>query len=143
MTMVVATAPPSSQLPGKPSSKPGQVSQLYYRIGEVAKLLGVEPSAIRHWETEFAGLRPRRTKAGQRVYSHKDLEKLMEVKRLRFDLGYTIRGARNVLRSKNIDVREPQDPIVVENQRLRGSLIDLREHIMQLITDLDREQTPR
>jgi len=123
------------------SSDGAPVSKLYYRIGEVAKLLGVEPSAIRHWESELVGLRPRRTKAGQRVYSQRDLQRLMEVKRLRFELGYSIRGTRKVLRSKNIDVREPQDPVVVDNDRMRESLLDLRERLVQLIDELDREQS--
>ena len=116
-----------------------QVSKLYYRIGEVAKLLGVEPSAIRHWESEFSGLRPRRTKAGQRVYSQHDLQRLMEVKRLRFDLGYTIRGARKALRRKNNDDPEPQDPVVVDSERLRESLLDLRHRITLLLEELEQE----
>jgi DNA-binding transcriptional MerR regulator len=117
-----------------------QISKLYYRIGEVAKLLGVETSAIRHWESEFPGLRPRRTKTGQRMYSQHELQRLQEIKRLRFEQGYTIRGARQVLRSKGLEVREPQDPLVVENDQLRESLLDLRERILQFIDELDRER---
>ena len=133
------------------SSDNAQVSKLYYRIGEVAKLLGVEPSAIRHWESEFVGLRPRRTKTGQRVYSQHDVQRLMEVKHLRFDLGYTIRGARKALRNKHVDDRDQRDPIVqdpvvgdpiaVNNQLLRESLLDLRERLLQLIDELDRERS--
>jgi DNA-binding transcriptional MerR regulator len=122
------------------SSDGTQISKLYYRIGEVAKLLGVETSAIRHWESEFPGLRPRRTKTGQRMYSQHELQRLQEIKRLRFDQGYTIRGARMVLRSKGLEVREPQDPLVLENDRLRESLIDLRERILQFIDELERER---
>ncbi|PKN50079.1 MAG: MerR family transcriptional regulator [Deltaproteobacteria bacterium HGW-Deltaproteobacteria-20] len=122
------------------SSDGTQVSKLYYRIGEVAKLLGVETSAIRHWESEFPGLRPRRTKTGQRMYSQHELQRLQEIKRLRFDQGYTIRGARMVLRSKGLEVREPQDPLVLENDRLRESLIDLRGRILQFIDELERER---
>jgi len=116
-----------------------QVSKLYYRIGEVAKLVGVEASAIRHWESMVAGLRPRRTKTGQRVYSQRDLDKLMEVKRLRFDLGYTIRGTRKALRTKNIEDPDPQDPLVLDNASLRESLLDLRDGIVRLLHELDRE----
>ncbi len=122
------------------SSDGTQISKLYYRIGEVAKLLGVETSAIRHWESEFPGLRPRRTKTGQRMYSQHELQRLQEIKRLRFDQGYTIRGARMVLRSKGLEVREPQDPLLLENDRLRESLIDLRGRILQFIDELERER---
>jgi DNA-binding transcriptional MerR regulator len=122
------------------SSDGTQISKLYYRIGEVAKLLGVETSAIRHWESEFPGLRPRRTKTGQRMYSQHELQRLQEIKRLRFEQGYTIRGARQVLRSKGLEVREPQDPLVLENDHLRESLLDLRERIQHFLDELERER---
>lgn len=122
------------------SSDGTQIRKLYYRIGEVARLLGVETSAIRHWESEFPSLRPRRTKTGQRMYSQHELERLKEIKRLRFDLGYTIRGARMALRNKGLEARDPQDPVVIDNEQLRDTLLDLHQQITSFIDALERER---
>jgi len=115
--------------------------KLHFRIGEVAKLLGVEPSAIRHWESEFPGLTPGRTKSGQRLYTRPDVQRLMEVKRLRFDLGYTIRGARNALQGQPFDDPGPSALDLVVDDPLRASLLDLRARLVQLIEELDRESS--
>lgn len=126
-----------------PKDDPAQVRKLFYRIGEVSKLLEVEPSAIRHWETEFPGLRPGRSKKGQRVYSQADLRRLQEIKRLRYEQGYTIRGTRQVLRAKGIELREADDPLVVDNERLRESLLRLRARIQEFLDDLEQERDPQ
>jgi DNA-binding transcriptional MerR regulator len=79
-------------------TKPGLV-KLYLRIGEVAELVGVQPHVLRYWETEFRGaIRPQKSKKGQRVYSRQDVERLLKVKDLLRNQGFTIAGARKVLR---------------------------------------------
>ncbi len=72
--------------------------KLYYRIGEVAEVVGVEPHVLRYWESEFGTIRPQKSPKGQRVYSRRDLEKLLRVKELLYDEGYTIAGAKKRLR---------------------------------------------
>ncbi|MDR1396767.1 MAG: MerR family transcriptional regulator [Desulfarculales bacterium] len=69
----------------------------YYRIGEIAKMLGVETHVLRYWESEFPLLKPVRAPSGQRLYhvSHLDLLKL--IKELLYDKGYTIAGAKKAL----------------------------------------------
>ncbi len=74
-------------------------AKLYYRIGEVAELVGVQTHVLRYWESEFGSIRPQKSASGQRVYSHKDLERLQRVKRLLHDEGYTIAGARKKVRA--------------------------------------------
>lgn len=69
-----------------------------FRIGEVAELAGVTPSVLRFWETEFATLRPTKTRAGQRLYRKADVEKVMRIRDLLYDQGFTIAGARKALR---------------------------------------------
>lgn len=68
-----------------------------YRIGEAARLLGLEGYVLRFWETEFTALQPRRTPKGQRIYSEADLALLRRIRELLHEQGMTIDGARRVL----------------------------------------------
>src|SRR3954468_16861781 len=70
--------------------------KLYFRIGEVAELVGVEAHVLRYWETEFK-LRPSRSSSGQRLYRKSDLARFLRVRQLLHEEGYTIAGARKVL----------------------------------------------
>jgi DNA-binding transcriptional MerR regulator len=72
--------------------------KLYYRIGQVAELVGVEPHVLRYWESEFPTIRPQKSRSGQRVYSRRDVEKLLRVKELLYAQRFTIAGARQRLR---------------------------------------------
>jgi DNA-binding transcriptional MerR regulator len=72
--------------------------KLYYRIGEVSRLVGVAPHVLRYWETEFRTVRPQKSSHGQRVYSKKDVQKLLTIKDLLKSQGFTIEGARKRLR---------------------------------------------
>lgn len=71
--------------------------KLYFRIGEVASLVGVEPHVLRYWEREFRTIRPTKSAKGQRVYSRRDVENLMQVRDLLYDEGFTIAGAKRKL----------------------------------------------
>lgn len=93
---------PLRQEPAKPE-KPGdspespESSGRLYRIGEVARALRLEASALRFWETEFAHLRPIRTPKGQRLYREADMLLLRRIRSLLHEQGMTIEGARRVL----------------------------------------------
>ena len=81
---------------GAPTSIPNKP---YFKIGEVAKLAGVEPYVLRYWETEFkAALRPEKTRTNQRMYRRRDVEAVMQIKRLLYEQGYRIDGAKRRLR---------------------------------------------
>jgi len=69
----------------------------YFRIGEVSRLLGVEPYVIRYWESEFKTVRPIRTRSDQRLYRHKDVEELLMIRKLLYEENFTINGARKKL----------------------------------------------
>jgi DNA-binding transcriptional MerR regulator len=75
--------------------------KLYFRIGEVASLVGVEPHVLRYWEREFRSIRPGKSAKGQRVYSRRDVENLLRVRELLYGQGFTIAGARKRLRDKD------------------------------------------
>ncbi|HET9954476.1 MAG TPA: MerR family transcriptional regulator [Polyangiaceae bacterium] len=84
--------------------------KLYYRIGEVAQIVGVEPHVLRYWEGEFRSIRPQKSRKGQRVYSRRDVEKLLKVKELLYTHGFTIAGARRRLREGGPDLSPGSEP---------------------------------
>jgi DNA-binding transcriptional MerR regulator len=71
--------------------------KLYFRIGEVAKLAGVKQYVLRFWESEFPGLGPKKSGTGHRLYRRKDVEMVLEIKRLLYEKRFTIEGARQWL----------------------------------------------
>jgi DNA-binding transcriptional MerR regulator len=71
--------------------------KLYFRIGEVSKLLDVEPYVVRFWETEFPGLTPKKSDTGQRLFRRKDVELLLRIRHLLYEKKFTIEGARQAL----------------------------------------------
>ncbi len=82
----------------------------YFKIGEVAKLLDLQPYVLRYWETEFDALRPEKTKTGQRAYRRDDIELLLLVKNLLYEEMYTIAGARRQLKLRKKGAIEPLGP---------------------------------
>lgn len=85
------------------TTRPSLPLKLYYRIGEVADIVGVETHVLRYWESEFPAIKPQKSPKGQRVYSRRDLEKLIRVKELLYSEGYTVQGARKRLRELSKD----------------------------------------
>ena len=73
--------------------------KLYYKIREASKIVGVESYVLRFWETQFPMLMPPKTKSGQRIYRPKDIELLLEIRKLLYEEGFTIAGARKKLAS--------------------------------------------
>lgn len=71
--------------------------KVYFRIGEVGRILGVEPYVIRYWESEFKNLRPRRTRSDQRLYRRSDIEALLTIRDLLYKEKFTIAGAKKKL----------------------------------------------
>ena len=94
------TAPASKAQPGNPERK-AIPNKLYFPIREVAELTGVEPYVLRFWEKEFSMLSPVKESSGHRRYRRKDIEMVLEIKRLLYDQGFTIPGARTRLQKAN------------------------------------------
>jgi len=78
-------------------------AKLYFRIGEVAGLVGVEPHVLRYWEREFRSIRPTKSAKGQRVYSRRDVENLLRVRDLLYRDGFTIAGAKKKLQRNGME----------------------------------------
>ena len=102
--------------PAVPKETPEIPDKLYFRIGEVAGLLGVESYVLRYWESEFPKLAPKKSGSGHRLYRRKDVELLLRIKHLLYDKRYTIEGARQSL---NQEAKEPKSNVV---QRQQASL---------------------
>ena len=77
--------------------RPEIPDKLYFRIGEVSRLAGIKPYVLRFWETEFSSLGPKKSGKGHRLYRRKDVELVLEIKRLLYDKRFTIEGARKHL----------------------------------------------
>ncbi len=80
-----------------PRGKVSIPDKLYFKIGEVCEIVGVEPHVLRYWEQEFPQLAPQKSAAGQRLYRRKDVETALRIKTLREDEGFTIAGAKKRL----------------------------------------------
>jgi DNA-binding transcriptional MerR regulator len=113
--------------------------KLFYKIGEVSKIVGVEPYVLRYWETEFSFLKPRKNKSGQRVYIKRDVELLLDIKKLLYQERYTIEGVRKRLGLGSVDnknkpekklrkteIPQPRQAIEHVKKRLREILSQLR-----------------
>lgn len=96
--------------------------KLYFRIGEVAELVGVEAHVLRYWEQEFR-LRPHRSQAGQRLYRKQDVARFLRVRQLLHEEGFTIAGARKLLQEGGA---EPRPGLGVELEALQDALRRVR-----------------
>ncbi|MEC7947221.1 MAG: MerR family transcriptional regulator [Myxococcota bacterium] len=117
-------AEPSGPIPDK----------LYFRIGEVAQLVGVDAHVLRYWESEFR-MKPHRSASGQRLYRKQDLSRFLRVKHLLHDEGYTIAGARKVLSGHGT-------PAAADSGRIRAALERveaLRDRIREFRDDIEAQ----
>lgn len=103
--------------------------KLYFKIGEVAEIVGVAAHVLRYWETEFAIVNPQKSRSQQRVYRRKDVENLLRIKHLLYDRKFTIAGAKQELRGGAAKIeRAPVNGLF----RARQSLGRVREQLDSL-----------
>ena len=97
--------------PAKKTSSQEIPDKLYFRIGEVSRLAGIKPYVLRYWESEFAALGPKKSGTGHRLFRRKDVELVLEIKRLLYDKRFTIEGARKYLenrgKSETVEAAKP------------------------------------
>lgn len=119
--------------------------KLYFRIGEVARIVGVKPYVLRYWESEFTVLRPEKTASGHRLYRRRDVEILLDIKRLLYDEKFTISGAKKRLREV---AKEGEPPLpaesanqnqAVETDRQRDVLVSIRKELLDLYKMLNAD----
>jgi len=103
--------------------RPEIPDKLYFRIGEVSRLAGIKPYVLRFWETEFSSLGPKKSGKGHRLYRRKDVELVLEIKRLLYDNRYTIEGARKYLDARPREiVAKPSDGSSAKPSRTQPAL---------------------
>ena len=118
-----------------PVNAQGIPEKPYFKIGEAARICGVEPYVLRYWETEFRSLRPQKTPSQQRLYRRKDVELLLQIRHLLYDKRFTIAGARVRLREQGQDEAAPlRPPRVVDRETLRKLKHGLVE-LLRLVQD--------
>jgi DNA-binding transcriptional MerR regulator len=117
--------------------------KLFFKIGEVAQIVGVRPHVLRYWEAELAALRPMKTRGAHRVYRRRDVELAMLVKRMLQDEGLTMAGAKRRLRELARD-EVPQAPSVEAAQQVnqRADLLALRRELSELQKAIDAVLAP-
>ncbi len=128
---------------GKNSNPADIPDKLYFPIREAAEIIGVEPYVLRFWEKEFPTFRPLKGGTGHRRYRRKDLETALEIKRLLYDQGFTIAGARNQLQKAGSRSRVPPP----ETRKQRGlpfsespapALRRIQKELNEILTLLDK-----
>ncbi len=126
----------------------------YFKIGEVAKLLEVEPYVLRYWETEFDVLEPEKTKSGQRVYQRDDIELLLQIRALLYEEMLTIAGARRQLersregKSSYFDLNQgatgagtavaTDEELLAELEAARRELVEVHQELESAHQELNR-----
>ncbi len=124
--------------------RPALPDKLFFRIGEVASLVGVRAHVLRYWEAEFGILKPMKTRGAHRQYRRRDVELALLIKRLVQEEGFTTAGAKKRLRELgHVDVKadapKPEDASVA----LRAELITLRTELGSLLARIDGLGTRR
>jgi len=106
-------------------------TKLYYSISEVSELAKVKPHVLRYWETQFKMLRPRKNRAGNRMYREKDLELVLTIRALLYEKGFTIVGARRKLLT---DRREGGQMELAFQEAKRSAIIEeIRAELEELV----------
>jgi DNA-binding transcriptional MerR regulator len=106
----------------------GLQGKMYYSISEVAETIGVVPYVLRFWEKEFPHLKPRKNRAGNRAYQARDIQRILQIKKLLYEEGYTIDGARNYLKKEGKNAAEDSSV-----ERTRGLLHEIRIEVEDLL----------
>lgn len=119
-------------------------TKLYFSIREVSRMLGVKPHVLRYWETQFKTLRPKKNRAGNRVYRQSDIDLLRAIKELLYDRKYTIAGARRKLlddRKEQAKPAEPKAQLDLEylSPKYRKRIREIRSELVKLRDWLDAQ----
>jgi DNA-binding transcriptional MerR regulator len=145
----------ATQLNRKRAYEPPPIpDRLYFKIGDVAELCGVETYVLRFWESQFPQLKPNKSGTGQRLYRRRDVELALDIKRLVHAEGYTLAGARAVLEQEQRRPGKPTQPeaalplLADRNQNLDGvaaAIGHARAELRELVHLLSApaEQPPR
>ncbi len=143
-TATIAASPRQGfPMPNNGTATQSATEKKLYRIGEVSRLADLKPFVLRYWETEFPMLEPLKSPGGSRLYRQDDVDMVFRIKRLLYDEGFTIAGARRFLREHegNFEAESTiaNHPAESKGQLLsRKMLLDLRDALHAFLTLLER-----
>ena len=109
-------------------------NKLYFKIGEVSELTGIKPYVLRYWESEFNIVKPSKTRSNQRLYRRKEVELILEIKRLLYEDKFTIAGAKKVLQDKTKEKDDTQLKLNLKNKddEHQEALKAIRKRILKI-----------
>jgi len=122
------------------------IKKLYYSISEVSKITDLEQYVLRYWESEFEQLKPAKNRAGNRIYTNRDIKLILYIKKLLRDERYTIEGAKQVLKSytpevdsgEQLELIDPPKPrLKIKDEQLRADVQEIKEFLEDLLKKLN------
>ncbi len=128
-----------------PSMKSLGIKKLYYSISEVSKITDLEQYVLRYWESEFEQLKPAKNRAGNRIYTNRDIKLILYIKKLLRDERYTIEGAKQVLKTYTPEpdtgeqlelIDAPKSHTKIKDEQLRADVTEVKEFLEGLLRKL-------
>lgn len=122
------------------------IKKLYYSISEVSKITDLEQYVLRYWESEFEQLKPAKNRAGNRIYTNRDIKLILYIKKLLRDERYTIEGAKQVLKSYTPDeetgeqlllIDSPKPKTKIADEQLRSDVVEVKKFLHDLLQKLN------
>jgi len=108
--------------------KEKEIEKLYFSIGEVADIFNVAPSLIRFWESEFDLIKPKKNRKGNRQFTKEDIDNVRTIYHLVKEKGFTLQGAKDMLRNDTQAVRDKME-MIDSLKKVRGFLVEMREKL--------------
>ena len=121
------------------------IKKLYYSISEVSKITGLEQYVLRYWESEFPQLKPQKNRAGNRIYTNKDIKLIMHIKQLLRDEKYTIEGAKKVLEEyvpeteagEQLELLNVPQKKKIQDEEIKGDILEARDFLQGLLKKIE------
>ncbi len=122
------------------------IKKLYYSISEVSKITDLEQYVLRYWESEFDQLKPAKNRAGNRIYTNREIKLILYIKKLLRDERYTIEGAKQVLKTftpevdtgEQLELMDPPKPRPkIKDDQLRADVLEVKQFLEDLLKKLN------
>jgi DNA-binding transcriptional MerR regulator len=128
------------------SMKSTSIKKLYYSISEVSRITGLEQYVLRYWETEFPELKPAKNRAGNRIYTNKDIKLIMHIKQLLRDEKYTIEGAKQVMKEftpepdngEQLELLNIPQKKKIQDEEIKSDLVEVKEFLQEILEKLEK-----
>jgi DNA-binding transcriptional MerR regulator len=128
------------------SMKSTSIKKLYYSISEVSRITGLEQYVLRYWETEFPELKPAKNRAGNRIYTNKDIKLIMHIKQLLRDEKYTIEGAKQVMKEftpepdngEQLELLNVPQKKKIQDEEIKSELVEVKEFLQEILVKLEK-----